>query len=105
MSADPILLLGEGDLAEEVKGALGALGAEVVRLVEPTQREVEEVFERGKVQRAVVVSSDDAFALRSALMVRDADEDVELLMTYFDPATAGELCDRIGNCRITSMAD
>lgn len=103
MSA-PILLIGQGDLADEVRGALDALDEDVVRLLEPTQREVEEVFERGPVQRAVVVSGEDAFALRSALMVRDADAEVELLMTYFDPATAGELCDRIGNCRITSMA-
>jgi Trk K+ transport system NAD-binding subunit len=105
VSRDPILLLGEGDLAEEVRAALDALDAEVVRLVKPTQREVEEVFERGKVERAVVVSTDDAFALRSALMVRDADADVELLMTYFDPATAQELCKRVEHCRITSMAD
>jgi len=99
-----ILLLGEGDLADEVRGALDALGADVVRLVRPTQREVAQVFERGAIERAVVVSKDDAFALRSALMVRDADPDVELLLTYFDDATAGELCERIGHCRTTSMA-
>ena len=104
MSADPILLLGKGDLADEVRGALEALGADVVRLLEPAQREVEAVFERGPVERAVVVSGDDAFALRAALMVRDADEEVELLITYFDLTTADELCRRIGNCRVTSMA-
>jgi hypothetical protein len=38
-------------------------------------------------------------------MVRDADPDVPLLVTYFDVATAEELCDRIGNCEIVSMAD
>ena len=105
MSANPILLLGEGDLADEVRGALEALDAEVVRLVKPNQREIAQVFERGPVDQAVVVSDDDAFALRSALMVRDADPDVELLITYFDPATAGELCGRIKRCRTTSMAD
>jgi voltage-gated potassium channel Kch len=101
----PILLLGEGDLADEVRGALEAVEAEVVRLVRPTQRELEEAFERGPIERAVVVSGDDAFALRAALMVRDVDADVELLVTYFDPATAGELCDRIERCRIVSMAE
>jgi hypothetical protein len=101
----PILLLGEGDLADEVRAALDALDAEVVRLVKPTQREIAEVFERGPVERAVVVSGDDAFALRTALMVRDADPDVELLITYFDPTTAGELCERIEHCTIVSMAD
>ena len=38
-------------------------------------------------------------------MVRDVDADVELLLTYFDPTTADELRERIGNCRITSLAE
>jgi len=97
--------LGEGDLADEVHGALEALDAEVVRIAEPNQPEVAAAFDSGTVQRAVVVSGDDAFALRSALMVRDADPDVELLITYFDQTTAGELCDRIKHCRVTSMAE
>jgi Trk K+ transport system NAD-binding subunit len=101
----PILLLGEGDLADEVRAALEALDADVVRLVRPTQREVREVFERGEVHRAIVVSGDDAAALRTALMVRDADADVELLITYDDQATSRELCRRIGSCRIVSLAD
>jgi len=105
MKSHRILLLGEGDLADEVHGALEALEAQVVRLAEPSQSDVAAVFEDGPVERAVVVSGDDAFALRSALMVRDADPDVELLITYFDQATAGELCERIGHCRITSMAE
>ncbi len=105
MTAHHILLLGEGDLADEVHGALEALEAQVVRLADPSQSDVAAVFEDGPVERAVVVSVDDAFALRSALMVRDADPDVELLITYFDQATAGELCERIGHCRITSMAE
>lgn len=104
MPSHPILLLGEGDLADEVRAALEALDADVVRLVKPTQREVEEVVERGDVERAIVVSSDDAFALRTALMVRDADADVELFITYDDQGTSEELCQRIGNCRIVSMA-
>lgn len=105
MSDAPILLVGEGDLADEVRAALDALGADVARLVQPNQREVADVFARGPVERAVVVSRDDALALRAALMVRDADPDVELLVTYFDPQTADELRGRIGNCRILSMAD
>jgi Trk K+ transport system NAD-binding subunit len=100
----PILLLGEGDLADEVRSALEALDAEVVRLVKATQREVEEVFARGPVDKAIVVSGDDAAALRTALMVRDADADVELFLTYDDQATSKQLCERIGNCRVVSMA-
>ena len=105
MAAGPILLLGEGDLTDEVRAALDALDATVVRLVKPTQREVADVFERDPPERAVVVARDDALALRSALMVRDADADVELLVTYFDRATADQLREQIGNCRIVSMAD
>lgn len=100
-----ILLLGDGDLAEEVRTALTALDATVTRLKHPTQREVEEVFERGGIERAVVVFEEDAVALRTALMVRDVDADVELLLTYFDSTTADELCERIGHCRITSLAE
>ena len=103
--AAPILLIGDDDLADEVRAALEELDAEVVRLVQPTQREVQGVFDRDTIERAVVVARDDAFALRMALMVRDADEDVELLVTYFDRTTADQLCERIGNCRITSLAD
>ena len=105
MPAHPLLLLGAGDLADEVRAALEALDAEVVRLVDPTQREIAEAFGRGPIERAIVVSGDDAFALRCALMVRDADADVPLLLTYFDLATADQLCERIGNCTIRSMAD
>ena len=103
--ADPILLIGEGDLADEVRAALEELDTEVVRLVKPTQRELGEVFERGPVAKAVVVATDDAYALRMALMVRDADEDVELLVTYFDATTAKELTSRIEHLSITSLAD
>ena len=105
MAADPILLIGHGDLADEVRAALDELEADVVRLVEPTQREVEMAFERGAVAKAVVVSPDDAYALRAALMVRDADEDVPLLVTYFDAETAGQLTGRIEHLTITSLAD
>ena len=103
--ASPILLIGDGDLADEVRAALDELGADVVRLVEPAQREVAAVFERDTPSKAVVVSSDDAYALRMALMVRDADDDVELLVTYFDTATAAQLTSRIEHLTITSLAD
>ena len=103
--AAPILLIGDGDLADEVRAALDELGADVIRLVEPAQREVEAVFARDTPAKAVVVSSDDAYALRMALMVRDADEDVELLVTYFDTATAAQLTSRIEHLTITSLAD
>ncbi|HEX2103193.1 MAG TPA: NAD-binding protein [Solirubrobacteraceae bacterium] len=103
--AAPILLIGDGDLAEEVWRGLEALDAEVVRLPHPTERELSSAFERGPVHRAVVVSRDDAFALRMALMVRDASADTELLVTIFDPTTGAALEDQLEHCSVTSMAD
>src|SRR5215218_10599007 len=78
--AAPILLIGDGDLAEEVWRGLEALEADVVRLPHPTERELAAAFERGSVDRAVVVSRDDPFALRMALMVRDISDDTDLLV-------------------------
>ena len=101
----PVLLIGGGDLADEVERALEALEVEVVRLCEPSARDVEEVFERGPVSRVAVVSREDAFALRMALMVRHVSDEAELLVTVFDPTTAEQLARRIERCRITSMAD
>jgi Trk K+ transport system NAD-binding subunit len=105
VAAPPILLIGAGDLADEVRQAFDALDADVVRLVRPTEREVEEVFERGPVARAVVVARDDAFVLRMALMVRHVNADVDLIVTLFDPTTAEQLTRQIEHCTITSMAD
>jgi Trk K+ transport system NAD-binding subunit len=99
------MLIGDGDLADEVRRALEALDTDVVRLIHPTQREVEAVFDRGEIARAVVVSRDDAFALRMALMVRHACADVDLLVTMFDTTTAEQLTSRIERCTVTSMAD
>jgi Trk K+ transport system NAD-binding subunit len=101
----PVLLIGDGDLADEVEQALEALEVEVVRLCEPSPDEVEEAFERGPVSQVAVVSGEDAFALRMALMVRHVSDDAELLVTVFDPTTAAQLESQIERCRTTSMAD
>ena|SRR5215216_4452720 len=103
--AAPILLIGDGDLAEEVWRGLEALEADVVRLPHPTERELAAAFERGAVDRAVVVSRDDPFALRMALMVRDISDDTDLLVTIFDPTTAAAVESQLERCAVTSMAD
>jgi len=103
--AAPILLIGDGDLAEEVWRGLEALEADVVRLPHPTERELTAAFERGAVDRVVVVSRDDAFALRMALMVRDISDDTDLLVTIFDPTTAAAVESQLERCAVTSMAD
>jgi TrkA-N domain len=102
--AAPVLLIGPGDLAEEVRQALDALEHDVVRLPEPTQREVASAFDRGPVSRVLIVG-EDTFVLRMALIVRQVDEDVEMLVTLFDPTAAQQVGEQIEGCTITSMAD
>lgn len=97
------MLLGPGDLAEEVRQALDALDAVVVRLLEPTDREVQRAFENG-VDRVAIVGGDDAFVVRMTLMVRSAEPDVPILATAFDRTTAEQLS-KLGETDVTSLAD
>jgi voltage-gated potassium channel Kch len=99
-----VLLLGEGDLNEETAEALRAAEAEVERLADPTHEELRQALDAG-VDAAMVVSHDDAWPLRAALLVRHLDPDVPIVATIFDPETRRELEDVIGNCTITSLAD
>jgi voltage-gated potassium channel Kch len=99
-----ILLLGDGDLAEETAEALRAAEADVVRFTDPSHDELRDALEDGA-DAALVVSNDDAWPLRAALLVRHIDADVPIVATIFDPETGRELEDLIGNCTITSLAD
>lgn len=99
-----ILLLGSGDLTEETAEALRAADAEVERLEDPAHEELRDALDSGA-DAVVVVSRDDAWPLRAALLVRHLDRSVPIVATIFDPATGQELEDVIGNCRITSLAD
>ena len=99
------MLIGEGDLAEEVRQALEAADAEVFRLKAPGEREMAHALEVDGIDRVVVVSRDDAAALRTALMVRNLDDEVPMLVTIFDPTMAAEVERSIAHCEVTSMAD
>jgi voltage-gated potassium channel Kch len=99
-----VLLVGEGDLTEETAEALRAADADVERLEDPKHEELREALERGA-DAVLVVSRDDAWPLRAALLVRHLDEDVPIVATIFDPATGAELEDVIGNATVTSLAD
>ncbi len=100
-----ILLIGAGDLADEVATALDALEAEVVRLEEPDEQDICDALSRGDLDRVSVVSRDDAVALRMALMVRYADDAIPLLVTLFDPTASAQLCEADPHVEITSMAE
>src|SRR5215213_1494355 len=99
-----ILLLGEGDLADETDAALRAADADVERLEEPSADELRAALERGA-DAVAVVSRAEAWPLRAALLVRHLDADVPIVATIFDPATGRELGEEIGNCTITSLAE
>jgi voltage-gated potassium channel Kch len=99
-----VLLLGKGDLTEETAEALRAADADVERLEDPTHDELRDALERD-VDAVLVVSRDDAWPLRAALLVRHLDDDVPIVATIFDPATGAELEDVIGNATVTSLAD
>jgi hypothetical protein len=99
-----ILLLGSGDLTDETHAALEAAGADSTRLEDPGAEELREALERGA-DAVAVVSRDEAWPLRAALLVRHLDPDVPIVATIFDPATGRELEELIGNCTITSLAD
>ena len=99
-----ILLLGDGDLTEETAEALRAAEAEVERLEDPSREELRDALDKG-VDVAMVVSRDEAWPLRAALLVRHLDSDLPIIATIFDPATGRELEEEIGNCVVTSLAD
>lgn len=99
-----ILLLGEGDLTEETAEALRAADADIERLENPESEELGAALEAGA-DAVLVVSRDDAWPLRAALLVRHLDENVPIVATIFDPATGRELEDIIDNCTIASLAD
>ncbi len=104
MASDRVLLIGDGDLADETQGALEAAEAEVIRLGRPSEDDVSEALEDGAAQVAVV-SRDDAYVLRMALMVRNLDDDVPLLVTVFDATMAAGIEEAIEHCTVSSMAD
>jgi len=104
MAQRRILLLGAGDLTDETCAALEASGAEVVRQEDPEHEELRDALTQGA-DAVAVVSRDDAWPLRAALLVRHLDADVPIVATIFDPATGRELEQEIDNCTITSLAD
>jgi len=100
-----IVLIGDGDLAEETERALQAAKARVVRLCQPDEDAVRDALEGEDVEAVAVVEREDAIVLRFALMVRSVSEDVRMLLTIFDPTMAKQVDDMMVNTELTSLAD
>jgi Trk K+ transport system NAD-binding subunit len=99
-----VLLVGGGDLAEEVCEALDAADAEVTWLEHADDEALRDALE-AKPDVVCVATRNDAFPLRIALLVRHLDEDVPLLVTIFDPGIAEQIANTVPNCHVTSVAD
>jgi voltage-gated potassium channel Kch len=100
-----VVVIGEGDLSEEVATALDSSGAEVERLCEPDEDEVRAALEGGAVDSVAVVAREDAFVLRMALIVRSITEQVPLVLTIFDETMARQVAGDLPDVRVTSLAD
>ena len=100
-----VLLMGEGDLAEEVDEALEAGGADVRFLVDPDDESVRAALDDDRPDVVCVAARRDAFPVRMALLVRHYDADVPLIVTIFDPAMARQIAESIPHCTVTSVAD
>jgi Trk K+ transport system NAD-binding subunit len=100
-----VLLMGAGDLAEEVCEALDAGGAEVEWLRDADDVAVRSALREKAPDVVCVASREDAFPLRMALLVRHYDADVRLVVTIFDPSMARQVEETIPHCRVTSVAD
>jgi hypothetical protein len=100
-----ILLIGDGDIANETAEALEGAGAVTTRLDTPDEDDVRDALDGAAVDTVAIVSRDDAFVLRAALVVRYVADDVPMLVTIFDETMAAHVRSEIRECRVTSLAD
>ena len=103
--AKTVVLIGHGDLNDEVATALDSDDARVERLEDPDEDEVRKAVEDGSADSVAVVAREDSYVLRMALMVRSASEDVPLILTIFDQTMAEQVADELPNTHVTSLAD
>jgi voltage-gated potassium channel Kch len=100
-----VVVIGDGDLSDEVATALESRDATVERLSKPKRDEIDSALDGEAVESIVVVARDDAFVLRMALLVRSVDDQTPLLLTIFDQTMAERVTGEMPNTRVTSLAD
>jgi voltage-gated potassium channel Kch len=98
-----VLVVGDGDLAVETAGAVRADGAECVHLRRPADRELTRAV--AEADAVAIVSHDDIYALRIALVAEHARPGVSLLVTIFDATVARQVVRAVPNCRVVSLGD
>ena len=103
--ARTVLVIGDGDLSDEVATALESAGADVERLSSPTRTRSARRSRARSVDSVAVVARDDAIVLRMALIVRSVIEEVPLVLTIFDETMAEQVAGELPNTHVTSLAD
>jgi voltage-gated potassium channel Kch len=104
VSAERIVLIGSGHLADAAGRALEAGGAQLERLHEPSDPEVREALAE-EADSVVVISRSDVLSLRLALAVAHVSPGTRLLVTIFGRDVAEHLRDIVDNVHVLSMAD
>lgn len=102
--AQRILVIGQGRLIDVVRRALDDVGAHVIHLHEPNDREIRRTL-ASDVDAVVVISRDDRVALRLALVVEGVRPGVRLIVTIYNRDLGTQVRRAVRNVRVTSMAD
>jgi voltage-gated potassium channel Kch len=99
-----VLLIGPGELPDATQRALHAAAAQVTRLSHPSDAEIREALTK-RVDSVIVLSREDAVALRLALIVEYIRPGVHLIVTVHGRTVATQLERAVANIRVTSMAE
>lgn len=99
-----VVVIGDGDLAGELCAELGRQGAECRRLRRPSDRAIARAL-ADPPDFVAVISHDDIYAMRLALVAEHAQPGVPLLVTVFDATVSAQLVRTVPNCRVVSLAD
>ena len=99
-----ILVIGQGRLIDVVLRALADVGAGVIHLHAPNDREIRRSL-TPDIDAVVVISRDDRVALRLALVVEGVRPGVRLIVTIYNRDLGDQVRRAVGNVRVMSMAD
>ena len=104
MRPQRILAIGRGRLIDVVRRALDDVGAHVVHLRDPNDREIRRTL-TPDIDAVVVVSRDDRISLRLALVVEGVRPGVRLIVTIYNRDLGDQVRRAVRNVRVMSMAD
>jgi hypothetical protein len=101
----PVIVAGEGALTLAVVRDLEEEAVQTLLLAHPGDLEFERALEAAAPTAVAIVSRDDAYALRLALLAAHTCPSARLVVTIFDRTVAEQLRAAIESCVVVSMAD